>query len=428
MKLKAVSLFSGIGAFEKALENLKIDYELIGFSEIDKWAIESYSAVHDVDTSLNLGDISKIKNEDLPHNVDMVTYGFPCQDISVAGNQEGIKEGTRSGLLYEAERVIQETKPKYAIAENVKNLVGKRFKGDFERLLERLDSYGYNNYWKVLNAKDFGIPQNRERVFIVSIRKDIDNNKFEFPEPFELELRLKDMLDSEFDEKYIIDNDRSSELLQILDNKGLLDGNRVCTDSTINDPREREVSNCITARYDAGIQNQKQIGLVVAEPTVNRLGGLYDTDKNKRQAGAVWDKENIAPTINTMQGGHREPLVVVKENTKKGYDVAREEEEDSINISFPNSKTRRGRVGKGVAQTLDTQCNQAVLQQYKIRKLTPLECWRLMGFEDEDYFKAKKRLEDKFYNGNDRSNSQMYKQAGNSIVVQVIEAIFSNLL
>lgn len=295
----------------------------------------------------------------------------------------------------------------------------------------------------------------------------------------DLELRLKDVLDKDFEDKYIIDNDKSRHLLQILDSKDLLDGDRFCTDSTINDPQKREVSNSIIARYDAGIQNQKQIGLVVVEPCAlryerneygkeirkayengevdakigdmrelsprddgvsntlttvqkdnlilvpKRLGGLYDTEKHKRQAGAVWDSDYLAPTLSTMQGGHREPLVVVKEGTVKGFDVATEG--DSINLAFSNSTTRRGRVGKGVAQTLDTSCSLATLQEYTIRKLTPLECWRLMGFDDEDYWKARKRLEDVFYGGNDRSNSQMYKQAGNSIVVDVLESIFRNL-
>ena len=422
--MRLLSLFSGIGAFEKALSNLGVKYELVGFSEIDKYAIQSYCAIHSINESLNLGDVSKIENEKLPAT-DLITYGFPCQDISVAGLQKGIKQGTRSGLLYEAERIIEHVKPKYAIAENVKNLVGKKHKNDFEELLKRLEGYGYNNYWKILNAKDFGIPQNRERVFIVSIRKDIDNETFEFPKPTELTTRLKDMLDSEFEDKYIIDNDKSGELLKILYDKGLLSGDKFCTDSSINDPIKRDVSNCITARYDAGIQNQKSIGLVVVEPKLDMVGKL--NMKGNDQIKRVYSQNGLCPTITTMGGGNTEPKVLVKEATKKGYDIAKEEE-DSINISFLNSKTRRGRAGKGVAQTLDTQCNQAVLQNHKIRKLTPLECWRLMGFTDNDYWAARTRLEETFYNGGDRSNSQMYKQAGNSICVNVLEAIFKELV
>ena len=147
--IKMLSLFSGLGAFEKAIENLNIPYDLVGFSEIDKYAVKSYCAIHGVDEKLNLVDITKIDEKKLP-NFDLLTYGFPCQDISVAGKQRGIELGTRSGLLYEALRIIQYKMPKYAIAENVKNLVGKKFKKNFESYLAELEFYGYNSYWKVL--------------------------------------------------------------------------------------------------------------------------------------------------------------------------------------------------------------------------------------------------------------------------------------
>lgn len=183
-KIKLLSLFTGIGAFEKALDKLSISYDLIGFSEIDKFAVKSYCAIHGVDPSLNLGDVTYIDEKTLPKDIDLITYGFPCQDISVSGKQKGLfdKDGklTRSGLFFDALRIIEGTRPKVAIAENVKNLVGNKFKKQFELILESLDSVGYNSYWKVLNAKDFGIPQNRERVFIISIRKDIDDGHFEF--------------------------------------------------------------------------------------------------------------------------------------------------------------------------------------------------------------------------------------------------------
>ena len=205
--LKVLSLFSGIGAFEKALENLGIKYDLVGFSEIDKYASASYCAIHGVDASKNLGDITKIDESKLPKDIDLITYGFPCQDISLAGKQKGLfnEDGTptRSGLFFDALRIIEATKPKFAIAENVKNLTGKKFKEQFEIVLQSLENAGYNNYWAVLNAKDFGIPQNRERVFIISIRSDIDQG-YEFPEKQELKLRLKDMLEEKVDEKYYL--------------------------------------------------------------------------------------------------------------------------------------------------------------------------------------------------------------------------------
>ena len=206
--MKVLSLFSGIGAFEKALDKLGVPYELAGYCEIDKYASKSYSAIHGVPESLNLGDITKIDEKQLPHDLDLITYGFPCQDISNAGKQKGLynEDGslTRSGLFFEALRIIEETKPRVAIAENVKNLTGKRFAEQFKTVLESLEEAGYNNYWKVLNLKDFGVPQNRERVFIISIRKGIDNGLFRFPEGFPLTIRLKDVLEPEVDERFYL--------------------------------------------------------------------------------------------------------------------------------------------------------------------------------------------------------------------------------
>ena len=202
--IKVNELFSGIGAFRKALERLNIPHEIVGISEIDKYAIKSYEAIYGA--TRNYGDISKVDKLDY---ADLWTYGFPCQDISVVGQQKGIIKGeTRSGLLYEVQRLlttsaIDNELPKYLILENVKNLVGKRFKADFDSWLDWLDGIGYNNYWQVLNAKDYGIPQNRERVFVVSIRKDIDKG-FSFPQPVPLNTTMADFLEDEVDEKYYI--------------------------------------------------------------------------------------------------------------------------------------------------------------------------------------------------------------------------------
>ena len=223
--MKVLSLFSGIGAFEKALDRLNINYELVNFCEFDKYAVKSYCAIHNVDESMNLGDITKVDETKLPKDIDLITYGFPCQDISLAGKQKGLfnKDGTqtRSGLFFDALRIIEATQPRIAIAENVKNLTGKRFKEQFKIVLSSLDQAGYENYWKVLNAKDYGIPQNRERVFIVSIRKDINTRGvYEFPKGFPLELRLKDMLDDEVDEKYYLSNKMINYLVSSTDWQG----------------------------------------------------------------------------------------------------------------------------------------------------------------------------------------------------------------
>ena len=205
-----LSFFSGIGAFEKALEKLGVEYELIGYSEIDKYASKAYALIHNVPESKNLGDISKIDTSTLNiSDLDLLTYGFPCQDISSAGKQKGLfnSDGTktRSGLFFEALRIIEDLKPKYAVAENVKNLTSNKFRKQFDIILKSLEEAGYNNYYQVLNSKDFGIPQNRDRVFIVSIRKDIDKG-FCFPKGFPLKKRLKDLLEEHPNEKYYLDS------------------------------------------------------------------------------------------------------------------------------------------------------------------------------------------------------------------------------
>lgn len=219
--MKNLSLFSGIGAFEKALDNLGVPYELVAYCEIDKYASKSYAAIHSVSEEMNLGDITKIDEKQLPKDIDLITYGFPCQDISVAGNQKGLfnVDGTqtRSGLFFEALRIIEGTQPRVAIAENVKNLTGKRFENQFKLVLDSLEHAGYNNYWKVLNAKDFGVPQNRERVFIVSIRKDIDDGSFRFPQGFPLTIRMKDVLEDVVEEKYYLTTKQMNYALDLND-------------------------------------------------------------------------------------------------------------------------------------------------------------------------------------------------------------------
>jgi DNA (cytosine-5)-methyltransferase 1 len=339
--MKILSLFSGIGAFEKSLDNLGIDYELVGFSEIDKYAVKSYCAVHGVDESLNIGDITKVDETKLPKDIDLITYGFPCQDISLAGKQKGLfnEDGTqtRSGLFFDALRIIEETQPKVAIAENVKNLTGKKFKLQFEIVLKCLENAGYNNYWKVLNAKDFGIPQNRERVFIVSIRKDIDTGEFKFPEGFPLTMRLKDVLENEVDEKFYISNSQLENLVR--------NGNNNCNPS------------------GKGMNGKVHTGDVAPTLTTNKGEGPKITElsfvngdicKTVRASGNgsldrhSWDMVQVG-----------EPFVTVKEATKKGY--AEAVEGDSINYRYPNSKTRRGRVGKQIAGTLTTEPQQGVV-------------------------------------------------------------------
>lgn len=449
--LKLFSLFSGIGGPEKALKRLGIEYELVGYSEIDKYASRSYSAVHEEPEIKNYWDITKINEKELP-DFDFMTWGFPCQDISIAGKQAGIREGTRSGLYYDGLRILKEKKPKYSLIENVKALTSKKFADTFESILQDLDEAGYNNYWQVLDAKDYGIPQHRERVFIVSIRKDIDQ-EFTFPKKEELRLKLKDLLDEEVDEKYYL-SDRMIKTFSDMTNRNgyirgkcfkphELDDNRVA--NTIKTTAgSRPEDNYVKRKYDEFIDENGYMP---------EIFNPYNKTEVKDVAKTITGECGST----TSSAAH---LIRIPEATKKGY--AEASDGDGVYINRPHQK--RGVVQKnkiqtikttpdvgvvvekkikyeepleregwhnmnkivlnpdGISTTINAQSNNS-LQKIKepslrIRKLTPLECWRLMGFDDEDFYKAQ---------GAGISNTQLYKQAGNSIVVNVLEKIFINL-
>ena len=319
--LNVLSLFSGIGAFEKALENLGIEHNVLAYCEIDKYASKAYSIIHNIPEEKNLRDVTKVDILDIDERVDLITYGFSCQDISNAGKQKGFTdengERTRSGLFFEALRIIDDYRPKFAIAENVKALVSKKFTEEFKTVLESLDEIGYNNYYAVLNAKDYGIPQNRERVFIISIRKDIDKG-FEFPDPIPLELKLKDLLEDEVDEKYYIDSQRVETLIDNARN------NEYCNKNKNYDPKE----------------------------------GLSSYPLRSQE----FVRTGFTEECNTLAArDYKDPkCVCVKEATKKGYTEVYPG--DTVNLNYPNSKTRRGRVGKnGVSNALTCTDVQAVV-------------------------------------------------------------------
>lgn len=529
--IRLLSLFSGIGAFEQALDRIGCHYQLTGYCEIDPYASKSYAQIHGVSESLNLHDVTTIDTAliNMLGGADIITYGFPCQDISVAGKQRGFTDEngnrTRSGLFFDALRIIKDLQPKYAIAENVKALTSKKFEKEFKTVLNSLAEVGYNNYWKVLNAKDFGIPQNRERIFIISIRKDIDRCAFTFPEKQELKLRVKDVLEPIVDEKYYIDNERSRNLIRQITAKFDLGGGIAVSDGTIKDPKVKDVSNTIKARYDCGIENQKSVGCMVLEPVICASRGRNPADLNDRTAGAhteqhlelkndgtsntittvqkdnllleptprilqignlipdadrkftnpqtgrVYDPDGLAPTLNTMQGGGREPKIIEPHANKivRAGTIGKHETDEVLSVcgisktlkatdyknpvkimaSEPKIKIvgrmdgyeQTGRVydPSGIACTLqsrdykdpirileesapkggqrEVKILETTQEAYRIRKLTPRECFRLMGFTDAEFDRIK-----------GVSNTQLYKQAGNSIVVNVLEAIFNRLL
>lgn len=251
--IKVNELFAGIGAFRKALQRLNIPHEIVGISEIDKYAIKSYETIYG--ETRNYGDISKVHKLDY---ADLWTYGFPCQDISQAGHQAGIVKGeTRSGLLYEVQRLLSVSAefgelPKYLILENVKALVSKKFITQFEEWLSWLDDLGYNSYWQVINAKDCGIPQNRERVFVVSIREDIDKG-FAFPLPQTLQCSMDDFLEENVEEKYYL----SDAFIEDAENRSL----RMAEigNGFKFEPRERETDNRSHDKHKSRSENNRQL-------------------------------------------------------------------------------------------------------------------------------------------------------------------------
>lgn len=595
--LRLIELFAGIGSQTQALTNIGIAHKVVAISEIDKYAIQSYEAMHG--KANNLGDIRKI--EELP-DADLWTYSFPCQDISVAGKGAGIKEGTRSGLLFEVERLLRVasekgTLPKYLLLENVKNLVSKKFKADFDKWLDFLAELGYTNYWKVLNAKDYGIPQNRERVFCVSIRGE--HKPFVFPKPKELTIRLRDMIDETVDERFYLKESTIRSILRSTFNSrrdsirpgdGLANtllardwrgpqcvqvgevvggkwdkmhdiskrvyepdgiaptvhcqqgGNtelKIAEDFVLGglqkhqtprtdgisptlteamgkgggqtpiiidtaEPKERfykqafetlkenecEVGDTIdafnkkvnksgvcptlTTRPEgfktavlpvvgamrgrnpedpsdrtAGVPTEQRLeinekGLCNALTTVQKDNLVIEEDKqdyvSRRYNEFIEEKgyvpemfvaynkteiKDVAPTLTGQCSSPSGSSAVLKLETpvkvnvanKKGYEEARPG--DYVNITYPGSKTKRGRVGNGVAHTLTCGDGNAVItENVRIRKLTPRECLRLMGWKDEQIDKI---VAAKI------SGTQQYRQAGNGIVVQVLESIFKAL-
>lgn len=372
--MRVIELFAGVGSQTQALKNLGIKHEVIGISEIDKYAINSYEQLHG--TVNNFGDISKI---DILPTADLWTYSFPCQDISIAGKQSGFdKEGnTRSGLLWEVERLLKVSeKPKYLLMENVKNLVSKKFKPGFNKWCECLEEMGYKNYWQVLNAKDYGIPQNRERVFMISILGE--HKPYIFPEKQELKTRLKDLLESEVEEKYYL----SERML-----KGFIKTNFKNMGFKFNPVKveEANIRHCITS----GNNDRATDNFII------QVGNIKESTWGNPQVGRIYSSEGISPTLNICSGGGHEPKII---QLSRGFNKG-----GIHNIVPTLSKS-------------SWEQNNFLKNGSRIRKLTPKECWRLMGWKDEQFEKI-----------HGISNTQLYKQAGNGIVVNVLEAIFKNL-
>ena len=370
--------------------------------------------------SHNDGDMTKIKK--LPEGLTVFFSSSPCQSVSVAGKNAGfVKDsGTRSSIAWDVPRLIKSTsdKPKVLIFENVKGMLSKgkvqsNGKNNFETFLDIVDEVeelGYNTYYKILNAKYCGVPQNRERVFFVAIRKDVDTKKFEFPKPFDCGVRLKDILQDKVDDIYYINSEKATNLIQQLYDKGELKDDINPCDGTVNNPHVKDISNCIKSRYDIGISNLGSDGTMVVEKTpyiltnkgadfahkadiactlkardwkgldnkgsngvvertmsVNKLGNIYGGNKGGCFAGNVYDSKAISPALTTMEGGNRQPMVVV---------------------------------------------------MYRVRKLTPEECFVLMGLDVDDCTKCREI---------GLVNTDLYKIAGNGLVTNCISLIIEHL-
>ena len=417
-KIKVIELFAGIGSQAMALQNIGIDYEIIGISEIDKFAFKSYEAIHG--KTFNFGDITKISK--LPY-CDLLTYSFPCQDLSDAGKQKGIDKGTRSGLLLEVKRLLLKAKengtlPKYLLMENVKSLVGKKFIGDFEKWLSFLNNLGYYSNWEVLNAKDYGIPQNRERIFVVS---SLENMHYKFPNPVELKLKMKDLLEEKVDDKYYL----SEKYLKCFSD--MKNRNGFTRDERFNPRKLEDCNTAFTITTKSGERPNDNF--------IIQLGNLKNTESfgGNPQTGRVYSPDGISPCLNTMQGGGLEPKILqkahgfnkgrVKENIVPALTKSSQHENNFVVNINPSGKGMNGNVYRtNLSPTLTTNKGEGIKILHsdtcRIRKLTPFECWRLMGFRDMDYYAAKSV---------GISDAQLYKQAGNSIVVTVLEAIFRNL-
>lgn len=290
--VRVLELFAGIGACSKALTNLGVEHEIVDAVEIDKYAVKSFNAIHG--TNFEPQDITKW---DKDIECDLIMHGSPCQDFSVAGkNAGGDKDsGTRSSLMYETLRIVEKLRPKYVIWENVKNLLSKKHRHNFDAYLDAMADLGYTNNYQVLNAKDYGIPQNRERVFTVSIRKDIYKGYF-FPAPIPLEKKLKDVLENEVDEKYYLSDEQTKRLRE----------------STFHQASEQ------TRVQDGGGISGTLCARDYKDPKCVRVGGLYDGMGIKHQAGSVYDPNGICATLSTMGGGNQEPIILTNDSDKDG--------------------------------------------------------------------------------------------------------------
>ena len=411
--MKFIDLFSGIGGFRSGLE--KNGHKAIAYSEVDKYAKQSYTSIYETSEELDLGDITKVSNEqwqDLKGKANIIVGGSPCQSFSLAGKRRGF-EDTRGTLFFHYVNAVKEVQPEFFIFENVKGMISHDKGETIKTVLSSFNEIGYDIDFDVFNSKYYGVPQNRERIYIVGKRKDLGIN--ESRESVKGKKKLDQL------KNWAIENINYVKLLPENNNENV----------------EKRLVDVLEDKVDEK---------------------YYLSEEKTKKLTLNLDLEGLSPALNCMRGGGLEPKIAVREATKQGYSIA--EQGDSVNVSYPTSTTRRGRVGKQVAQTLQAgEVNQGVvinplkdkteygwhfeqavydsqgitrtvkanggsgnipktIEGLRIRKLTPLECWRLQGFTDEQFYKAK---------DSGVSNSQLYKQAGNAVTVNVVDAITKEL-
>ncbi|HAA6494378.1 TPA: DNA cytosine methyltransferase [Listeria monocytogenes] len=399
-----VDLFAGVGGFRLGME--AAGHKCVGYVEIDKYARISYNAIHQTEGEFKGHDITSI-SDDLIRSigrVDIITGGFPCQAFSIAGKRRGF-EDTRGTLFFEIMRWAAILKPETLFLENVPGLLSHDEGITFETILRKMDAAGYDAEWDCLNACQFGVPQSRERIFLIGHSRKGCRRKV-----FPLE-RCNEQANLERIKKINRINNHSQVLFSKSEEAFSFVQKTTCI-PILSPEREEKRQNGRRFKTQGEpaftITAQDRHGIIVS-------GELEGT--GREQSNRVYSEKGLAPTLTTMQGGGQEPKVLlVREATKKGY--AEAAKYDVINLSMPESETRRGRVAKQMTSTLDTGCQQGVVvEEIRIRKLTPLECWRLQGFPDWAFAAAAKV----------NSNSQLYKQAGNSVAIPVIVAIAEHL-
>ena len=417
--IRVVELFAGIGAQAQALENLGIDFTSI-VCEIDEKAYRSYCAIHG-DTP-NLGDITKV--EHLPE-CDLLTYSYPCTSVSIAGKQEGMAEGsgTASSLVWEVGRLLEDAKaqgwlPDVLLMENVDAVLNEQNLPEFRRWLAKLSGLGYTNSYKVLNAKDYGVPQNRKRIFVVSMLGD---RMLDFPKPCPDGRVLRDVLEDDVPEEYYLSEEKIAKY-------------------RAHEERQRENSTGFGWRPSEPCGISPAVLTSPAKSSTNTIiiTGNIDDPSKYESVNRIYGTDGIAPSVTTCQGGGQVPKIEVLghiEGYQEQSPASLIEVQDSIRYPCATAKgymeahegdglvmnrvlTARGTVQEATAPTLTTGngCGTGTVDKgLRIRYLTPRECWRLMGLPDSA-FEAARDVP--------TSKTQLYKQAGNSIAVPCLEAIF----